>query len=233
MGEGADSSAGQAGTSDINGMAHPCRWATCFALLTVKATGALLIYQLLEKSSDLIYPIHEMYFHDPMPAVTIVVRLEYIVMIVGMYIQCPVARTGLFVGPGADDMAGYLTGELPAILFCQISDIAETGSACKGILFIIPNLYLLPCCLYIIIELLFKRVVAEDIGSSEVGFIALDNRPEIQKQDIVLPDNAIRRILVVSEQRVGARPYYIFMPELVYPKRVFCQLDYFFRQCPF
>ncbi len=94
-------------------------------MLTVKEWESGLIQQLLEETADLVGPVHKLYLQDPVPAVPIFVWLKYIVMIFRMYIQSHMAGSQLFMGEGAYYMTGYLSGELPAILFGQLGGVLE------------------------------------------------------------------------------------------------------------
>src|SRR5450631_3306629 len=88
-----------------------------------------LIQHLLDECTDLVGPVHEMNFQDPLPAVAVFVRQQYIVVVVRVYIQAQVAVAQLLMGKWPHDMTRYLSPVLPAVSFGQFSNIVEIGCA--------------------------------------------------------------------------------------------------------
>src|SRR5882757_9861786 len=112
-----------------------------------------LIQQLFEEGTDLIYSVYKLYFQNPKPAITIFVRLQYVVMIVRMYIQAHVAWSQLLMGEMAYNMTGYLSSELPTISFGQFGDIVEVSRAGEASLFVVPGFCFKPGGFYISFQL--------------------------------------------------------------------------------
>ncbi|MCD0449059.1 hypothetical protein LO762_07635 [Actinocorallia sp. API 0066] len=54
-------------------------------------------------------------------------------------------------------------------------------------------------------EPVLDGVVAEDVGAAQVGFEVLENGSEVGENDVVILDRAVRRVLLVGEEGVGAR----------------------------
>ena len=65
---------------------------------------------------------------------------------------------------------------------------------------------------HVIAQFQLPRVRANDECSPEIGFPVLKHRPQVEKDDVIIADRQIGRILRVWSQRVPARAHDALMP---------------------
>jgi hypothetical protein len=61
-------------------------------------------------------------------------------------------------------------------------------------------------------QLVFHRFVSHNVSPPEVGFPLLEHRAEVQKDDIMLTNRQVRRILIIGSLSVAPRAHDAFVP---------------------
>src|SRR5271170_4696722 len=82
-------------------------------------------------------------------------------------------------------------------------------------------------------QLAFLRIASNDVGPTEIGFPFFEHGAEIEKDDVVLPDRQVWRVLIVRCQSVAPCSHDAFVPIARDPihtfgKRVDALIDFAF-----
>src|ERR1700733_9800456 len=110
-----------------------------------------------------------------------------------------------FMGKLSDKVTGNRAAKLPSVLNCQRLGIAVKFAAGDVWLPLEISLPVREPLTHVFSQFVLYGIRAQNIGSPEVCFPFLENRSQIQEQDVVSSDGQVGRVFSIRQQGILAR----------------------------
>src|ERR1700691_5459574 len=142
-------------------------------------------------------------------------------MILGMDIEGDLVPRDFLMWKNANQVSRDGAAVLPASLLRQLLSIGVQLRRGDLSVFLKIPLALCERLFDVAAQLAFLRIVSNDVGPPEVGFPVFEHGTEIEKDDVILPDRQIWRILIVGGQCVVPCAHDAFVPMARDPEHAF------------
>src|ERR1700722_4763406 len=116
------------------------------------------------------------------------------------------------VGKLPDQMSGHWSAKLPAEFLPQRFDVVEE-LACGDFGSLVEISFALSKCLAdIAFHFALQGVRAQNKRPTKIGLPMLEDRAQVQKENVISSDHQIRRIVIIGKQGILARANDALMP---------------------
>src|ERR1700678_37646 len=190
--------------------------------------------QFFIESADLPRVVHEVNLEYPVPLAARSIPLAHTVVVLRMDIQGDLVTRDFLMRKDANQMPGDRSTIFPVGLFRQLVRVTVKLGPGDLRMFVKILLALGEGLLNVATELVFQWIVAHYVSAAEIGLPLLKHGTKIEKDDVILGDCQIWRILVVGRQGIPARTDDAFVPISRNPVHAFRQrinafVDFGFR----